>query len=239
MKVMKGMIKMYLIMILCYFVFIFLIIIRSQCPAGYLFDFPSILCLFVVLIPVVLGTGTGKDLKNAISIGCSRKKTYSLIELKRAKEAVGLIMKISFLTGGLIALLEFLILLHKLNEPSQIGPLCAIILLILLYALFLAMIFLPLNVIINNRIISYMDETEDQPVQSEDRAQRIYYRLRSFGLTDREAEVARLISLGMSNKEIGKELFITETTVKKHVTHIFDKMKLENREELIKMIKEI
>lgn len=236
---MKGMIKMYLIMILCYFVFLFLLMWMSQCPVLYLWDFPSLLCLLVILIPVILGTGTGKDLKNAISIGCSRKKTYSLIELKRAKEAVGLVMKMIFLTGGLVAILELLIILHELDEPSRLGPLCAIILLVMLYAVFLAMIILPLNVIINNRIISYMDETEEQTVQSEDLAQRIYYRLRSFGLTDREAEVARLISLGMSNKEIGKELFITETTVKKHVTHIFDKMKLDNREELIKLIKEI
>jgi DNA-binding NarL/FixJ family response regulator len=43
------------------------------------------------------------------------------------------------------------------------------------------------------------------------------------GLTDREAEVLRLIATGRSNAEIGKELFVSEATVKTHVNRIFSK----------------
>src|SRR5262249_6363064 len=39
-------------------------------------------------------------------------------------------------------------------------------------------------------------------------------------LTEREQEIFRLIADGLSNAQIGKELYISETTVKTHVTHI-------------------
>ena len=48
-------------------------------------------------------------------------------------------------------------------------------------------------------------------------------------LSDREQEVFRLIARGLSNAEIGKELFISETTVKTHITHILQKLDLRDR----------
>jgi DNA-binding NarL/FixJ family response regulator len=48
-------------------------------------------------------------------------------------------------------------------------------------------------------------------------------------LTPRELEVLRLIARGMSNAEIGKELFITEQTTKTHVGRILMKLHLRDR----------
>ena len=48
-------------------------------------------------------------------------------------------------------------------------------------------------------------------------------------LSDRERAVFRLIARGLSNGEIGRELFISETTVKTHVTHILQKLNLRDR----------
>jgi DNA-binding NarL/FixJ family response regulator len=48
-------------------------------------------------------------------------------------------------------------------------------------------------------------------------------------LSEREREVFRLIARGLSNAEIGKDLYISETTVKTHVTHIFQKLDLRDR----------
>ena len=48
-------------------------------------------------------------------------------------------------------------------------------------------------------------------------------------LTAREREIFKLIANGLSNAEIGRELFIGETTVKTHVTHIFQKLNVRDR----------
>ena len=48
-------------------------------------------------------------------------------------------------------------------------------------------------------------------------------------LSERELEVFRLMARGLSNGEIAQELYISETTVKTHVTHILQKLGLRDR----------
>lgn len=50
-------------------------------------------------------------------------------------------------------------------------------------------------------------------------------------LSERELEVAWLLYRGYTNRQIGEELFIAETTVKKHVTHIYEKAYVTCRKE--------
>jgi DNA-binding NarL/FixJ family response regulator len=52
-------------------------------------------------------------------------------------------------------------------------------------------------------------------------------------LTKRERELVALVAEGFSSREIAKRLFISETTVRHHLTSIFSKLRLANRLELI------
>ena len=55
----------------------------------------------------------------------------------------------------------------------------------------------------------------------------------SDGLTEREREVVRLISEGLSNKDIADRLCISSITVRHHLTSIFDKLGVPNRQKLL------
>ena len=48
-------------------------------------------------------------------------------------------------------------------------------------------------------------------------------------LTDRERQIMRLVSEGLSNKEIGRRLSIADGTIKQHLHHIYQKLEINNR----------
>jgi NarL family two-component system response regulator LiaR len=52
-------------------------------------------------------------------------------------------------------------------------------------------------------------------------------------LSEREAEILRLVALGMINKEIAERLFLSERTIKAHLTNIFNKLNVASRSEAI------
>lgn len=52
-------------------------------------------------------------------------------------------------------------------------------------------------------------------------------------LSDREAQVARLVAAGKSNKEVADQLFISERTVKAHLGAVFDKLGVRDRVQLV------
>jgi two-component system NarL family response regulator len=52
-------------------------------------------------------------------------------------------------------------------------------------------------------------------------------------LTERELEVLRLVAQGLNNREIAKQLFISENTVKNHVRNILEKLQLHSRMEAV------
>lgn len=52
-------------------------------------------------------------------------------------------------------------------------------------------------------------------------------------LTSREKEVLDMVGVGYTNKEIAKTLYISEHTVKKHITNILSKLDIRNRKDLI------
>jgi two-component system, NarL family, response regulator LiaR len=60
-----------------------------------------------------------------------------------------------------------------------------------------------------------------------------------LGITPREMEVLQLVARGLSNREIGETLFVSENTVKTHCSRAFDKLGARRRTEAVKRSKEL
>jgi DNA-binding CsgD family transcriptional regulator len=59
-----------------------------------------------------------------------------------------------------------------------------------------------------------------------------------YKLTDREIEIVQLMIQGLSNKEIGAAVNLTENTIKSHVMHVFNKLNVSSRVEMINLLTE-
>ena len=60
-----------------------------------------------------------------------------------------------------------------------------------------------------------------------------------LGITPRELEVLELVARGLSNREIGETLFVSENTVKTHCSRAFDKLGARRRTEAVQRSKEL
>jgi two-component system, NarL family, nitrate/nitrite response regulator NarL len=72
------------------------------------------------------------------------------------------------------------------------------------------------------QVVQQLTETNQQPVEPQNR----------FRLTARELEIVSFITQGYMNRDIAQTLSITEETVKRHLTNIFNKVGMSNRLEL-------
>jgi two-component system, NarL family, response regulator LiaR len=64
-------------------------------------------------------------------------------------------------------------------------------------------------------------------------------KLRELGITQREHEILGLIAEGLSNREIGERLFVSENTVKTHSSRLFEKMSVSRRTQAVQRGKEL
>jgi NarL family two-component system response regulator LiaR len=60
-----------------------------------------------------------------------------------------------------------------------------------------------------------------------------------LGITRRELEILELVARGLSNREIGETLFVSENTVKTHCSRAFDKLGARRRTEAVQRSKEL
>jgi DNA-binding CsgD family transcriptional regulator len=63
--------------------------------------------------------------------------------------------------------------------------------------------------------------------------------LRESGLTQREHEILVLIAEGLSNREIGERLFVSENTVKTHSSRVFEKLQVSRRVQAVQRAREL
>jgi two-component system, NarL family, response regulator LiaR len=64
-------------------------------------------------------------------------------------------------------------------------------------------------------------------------------KLAELGLTPRELEILGLIAEGLSNREIGERLFVSENTVKSHSSRVFEKLGVGRRTEAVRRGREL
>lgn len=63
-------------------------------------------------------------------------------------------------------------------------------------------------------------------------------RVEELGITPREMEILEAMAAGLSNREIGERLFVSENTVKTHAARLFDKLSAQRRTQAVQRAKE-
>ncbi|HEX8171028.1 MAG TPA: LuxR C-terminal-related transcriptional regulator [Thermoanaerobaculia bacterium] len=132
--------------------------------------------------------------------------------------------------GVLIALLKVIEYKHFIREyPSEI------------YGGLLAVIFTAIGIYLGLKWTRPKElvVVREVPVRIDgpfvlDRA-----RLEEVGLTAREHEILALMAEGLSNREIGERLFVSENTVKTHSSRLFGKMQVNRRVQAVQKGKEL
>ncbi|MCH8613924.1 response regulator [Arsenicicoccus dermatophilus] len=76
-----------------------------------------------------------------------------------------------------------------------------------------------------------LDAAAGRPALSPEVALRMVGRVAApdAGLSPREAEILQLLATGAGNRDIARRLFISESTVKGHLVHVYDKLGVDNR----------
>ncbi len=64
-------------------------------------------------------------------------------------------------------------------------------------------------------------------------------KLQQLGISKREVEILQKVSEGLSNKEIGDVLFVSENTVKTHLSNLFIKLDVKRRTQAVQKAKEL
>ncbi|GGI56042.1 response regulator transcription factor [Winogradskyella haliclonae] len=131
--------------------------------------------------------------------------------------------KTIFVFGMLILALLLLFQLSKyavISGDFQVEYIMAII----------AVIFLLIGLFINKRA----QKSSPAPKQEID-----FKKIEELGLSKREYEVLKEIALGLSNQEIAEKLFVSESTIKTHVSNLLVKLDAKRRTQAIQVSKSL
>jgi DNA-binding CsgD family transcriptional regulator len=97
-----------------------------------------------------------------------------------------------------------------------------------------SIIFLIIGIILSRKLfVRTLVVTQQKPTVIN------HEKLLRSGLSKREAEILLLMHDGLSNLQIADKLFLSENTVKKHISNIFQKLRVDRRTEAIKKALEL
>ncbi len=126
------------------------------------------------------------------------------------------------------ALIIALLVLFKLSEYSISSGSLKIEMAIAGIALlfFVIGVFIQKKSLQKNEVIEYTSQIDSDKISE-------------LGISKREYEILLEISVGLSNKEIAERLFVSESTVKTHVSNLFVKLNAKRRTQAIQIAKEM
>ena len=97
-----------------------------------------------------------------------------------------------------------------------------------------SLLFLAIGIVLSRKLfVRTIIVAEEKPAVIN------YDQLLKAGISKREADILLLIYEGLSNQQIADKLFISENTIKKHISNIFQKLEVERRTEAIKKAREL
>ena len=133
-------------------------------------------------------------------------------------------MRKTVLTFGLLALA--ILLLFKISTYAVLGGNLKIELLIAAVAL----VFFIIGIYLNKKSLAKLPSNKPDIDEK---------KIADLGLSKREYEVLQEISLGLSNKEIADKLFVSESTVKTHVSNLLVKLDAQRRTQAVKIARQL
>lgn len=95
----------------------------------------------------------------------------------------------------------------------------------------IAMVFFAIGVYMNKKSLRKKGFQDQTPINEK--------MISEMGLSKREYEILLKISVGCSNKEIGEALFVSESTVKSHISNLFSKLNVKRRTQALHRAKEL
>ena len=119
-----------------------------------------------------------------------------------------------------------LLVLFQLSEYSYLSGNLAIEFLIGGFSV----LFFALGIFLTRK---YLNRTPREP-----RIEPDFDKIRKMGISDREYEILQMIDQGLSNHEIGEKLFISESTIKTHVSNLLVKLNAKRRTEAVRIAKD-
>ncbi|MDE7249959.1 MAG: MotA/TolQ/ExbB proton channel family protein [Lachnospiraceae bacterium] len=123
-------------------------------------DFSTIIFLVLFLVPLLISGGLLKDFSNAFRLVIGKKEAGSLQELKRAKEAVSLTIKIMVVVSVFICAIQGIFIIYSMDDLAKLGPSFSVALLSLIYGMGTALVLLPLQARLNVKIQEFISEKE-------------------------------------------------------------------------------
>lgn len=132
-------------------------------------DLPALLGILLIAVVIMIVIGEWRDFLRAFSIDA---KSHTLLELKNICGSVAACQKLVAYTGTLLVVISLITLMHNLNDPSTIGPNCAVALLSCFYAVLLEVILLPLRIRCEQKMnaeidMEYEDSAEAEAIRTE------------------------------------------------------------------------